>query len=712
MAETTLSSKEIKFWRAEMKLLDDLYKERMIEWQKLIDLYELRFENKIRDLDVTEMVRVPMFYTVVRQIIATVAFNYPKLFFTVEDDEGAGYDVADVLERASSAYLRVSDLKPHVHQGIFDAVSCGIGWLRADYNPPGDDLIPPYVANDAMEEDMVIYNRVPPGFVHLDPQCPPHVLGHARYIRERMWLPLEFLKKDPEIKHKDQIKATTADKKDEMGQGEPTALQAETAETKAVRESLKNGEFVLCDRIHDRINRRLVMFAEGVEDEILIKRHPFANMIFDPKLDSLGNVITQPGTETPVLDMEQGKEAAGWLVESGFQFVPIKFDLSAQNYYPTPHLEYLKDLQDGLVESMSRMSALLKRIARQALIKDTELEEHPELPDRLRRGNDGEYHPVKDLDSVRELNWGSVPSDQYAFEDRCRFYSDATSQVNELAQGGGEEARTATEAGLIAAAASINREWLEAKVAAAYELCVRNAFQVFGDPRYTPENFVVNVAPEGQEKLNRALTSADFMWNFRINVQAGSTRPLFEQLQRVQAVDFWDRAILRPNFDQMELDKFLASAYEIVDPEKLLKDDVNEEAQRAVQLENFLMVTQMDDPGVFPGQDHQVHLEGHGQYQMVPMYQQLLQAAQSVDPATGLPVDPEAAMKLQRIEQVAQQHMVQHQHQLQDEQAAATAPGGGARGGSMPLDTMQGQVQSNAQRMSEQVQADTTDVVG
>ena len=691
-----------------MEILDDLYKQRMKQWQTLVDLHNLEFDEKIRDLDASEMIRVPVFYTVARQLIAAIAFNYPKLFFTVEDDEGEGFPISDILERASSAFLRAANVKPHVHQAIFDALFCGVGWLRVDYNPPGDDLIPPYVANDSMAEDLACVSRVPPGFVNIDPQCPPHMLGHARYIRERLWVPLKQLKDDANISHRREIKATSVNEKDDLVFGEPQRVASETDEQKAVRESVDNGDFVLVDRIHDRMNRRQIMFAEGVEDPIQDIDHPFAKMHFTQRVDLLGAPMFAEDGETPMLDLESGQPAAGWLVESGFPFIPLKFDMSNHSFYPTPQLELIKDLQGAIVESMSRQSAMLKRSARQALVRESEAQANPELVDRLRKGNDGEFHIVQDPDSaMREIGWGSVPGEQYALQDRAQQLVDMVTQVNDLSEGGAGS-RTATEAGLMAAASSINREWMESAVANAYETVVRNAFQIMGDSRYTPEDFVVNVAPDGAQRLTRALQTADFLWNYRVHVQTGSTRPLFEQLQRSQAIDFYDRARNSPNFDPMELDKFLASSYEIADPEKLLVDDMNEEADRAVQLEHDYMFTRMQDPGVFEGQDHQAHMQGHQTYQELPQYQQLLVSAQARD-LGGNYLNPQAVQQVQFIDQLVQGHIQAHGQTLQQEQENIGAPSAAASG---PAQTpLQGQVQSNAQRISNQVAADTAETI-
>ena len=98
-----MTKKEIRFWKNEMAICDRLYKSKTDEWQRLQNLYDLKFEKQIRDLRVDDLVKVSRFYPLVRQIIASIAFNYPKLFFSVEeelDDDGA---IKSMLERTSSS---------------------------------------------------------------------------------------------------------------------------------------------------------------------------------------------------------------------------------------------------------------------------------------------------------------------------------------------------------------------------------------------------------------------------------------------------------------------------------------------------------------------------------------------------------------------------------------------------------------------------------
>ena len=702
-----MNKQQLIYWKSEREMLDRLYRDRMREWQRLTDLYDLKFDDRIRDLEPQDIVRISRFYPVVRQIISTIAFRYPKQFFIIEDE--GGEEVAQILERASSAFMNLANVKDHVHQAIFDALFTGVGWLRLDYNPPGDDMIAPYVTNDDMADDMVSVSRVPPGFVHVDPTAAPHRLGTARYIRERMWVPLKFLKDDPEIQHKRQLKRSSVGDEDELAFGEVMGSQGgDSEELQALKESVDNGEFVLVDRIHDRINRKLIMFADNVEEPILERDHPFIKMSFPQMVNSIGQLIfeeDETGQLTePVLDIDAGMPAQGFLTENGFPFVPVKFDMSASSYYPLPQMAYLEDIQNGIIEQVSRRSDLLKRTARQGVVSESEVLANPDLLERLRRGRDGEFQIMQDINNIKEFNFASVPADLYRHEQSLLAYEDQIAAVQPPTAG---ESDTATEAAVVAAAAQLNGNWMEAKVAQAYELVVRNAFQVMADPRYTPETFALNVAPEGEGMMVRALRNSDFLWNFRIYTRVGSTQPLFEQLEQDRFLAFWDRAANRPNFDQMELDKAMAQAFDIIDVEKLMVSDANVEAQRAAQLENdrFMMGVDTD---VLAEQDHMTHAETHATYREHPRYTELMQAAQMSN-TMGQPLNVQAAQQIQQIDQMIIAPVEAHQAALENEQQGAAGPPGAT--GSVGAEDLMGQVQSNAQKTSQATQAQSDEMV-
>jgi hypothetical protein len=332
------------------------------------------------------------------------------------------------------------------------------------------------------------------------------------------------------------------------------------------------------------------------------------------------------------------------------------------------------------------------------LVNKAELLNNPNLPDNVRRGDDGEIHSVIDVNNFKELQYGSVPAEQYGLEDRANMYIQKVSAISEIGGQGDSSQKTATEAGLVAAASSMLREWMEARVGFTYENLVRNAFQIMGDPRYEPETFKVNVAGNKDQQLSRALKNADFLWNFRVHVQAGSTRPLFEQLEMGKALEFFDRAYGLPEFNNEALAKYLTSAYEIADPEAVLNPDINEEAQQLIALENNMMLTQGQDPGVAPALDHGAHLQGHPQYQEDPSYQEQVQASQqgSLD----------AQQWVEGIDGLFQQHMAAHEQAMQEGEQAAVAPNEvGA-----PILGLNSRVNQNAQLLSQEVQNDTEEL--
>ena len=694
-----MTKKEAEFWRKERADLDKAASERLDEAQSLIDKYDLKFKDKIRDLTENDLVKVSEFYPLVRQIIGTVAFNYPKLFFTIQDDEGTA-GIAQIMERAAQNLMRLTSLKDHVHQSIVDALFNQIGWIRVDFNPAGDDMIPPYVANDAMAEDLVAFNRVAPGFVRVDPMCPPHALGHARYISEKMWVPLKRLRDDKNLKNTKDLKAATPNRVHDIGFGEIMDNKSE----EQVRNAITNGEFVLVERIHWREGKKIIMFADGIDEPLLEKQHPFTKQTYEQVLDAFGQPAFDDNQE-PILDVRNGEIAPGWLVPNGFPFIPVKFDIHPTSYYPLAHLKYVEDLQNAVVESMSRQANLLKRTSRLYAISNDELEEDSEIPDKLRKAVDGEHVSMADPNNIKILDMGGTPSGLFEFEDRARMYIDKITKVNELGQGGGT---TATEAAIVAASTSINEQWMESAVSRVFEGCVRAGFGIMGDPRYTPENFVANTAPDEQQKVSRALKMSDFLWNYRIHVQTGSMQPLFAELQQQKFLDFYDRAINSPNFDRREVDRDMAKAFDMVDEDRLLVPEQHPDADTLAQLENDRIISQLQDVGVQPGQKHQRHLPVHQEYQNSPAYLLLMQRSQAVNELQQ-PVDPQAAQLMQQVDQLMQQHVQAHMEAMDQEQTQEIT--GASPRGNTP-DSIINQVRSNAQTTGNAVKIEAQEQMG
>ena len=711
-------------------MLDTLYRARKAEWKKNHDAFDLKFPGGIRGLEEEDcLLLLSEFFPILRQTIGTIAQNYPRLLFEVDDDEAQGQDIETILERASTSLFKITKVTHHVHQALVDWMFCGIGWVGTDLNPPGDDIIAPWVANDPQAEDLVSFSTRRPWNVHVDPQI-TYTLDEARYIRERMVIPTEQLEKDPNVTKPKEGWPTSGSVPDtEIGFGQNMDEGKSDAEADAIKASLKNGDFQTVDRIHWRTERKLVMFVDGVREPIMEMPHPMARREFSQKLGIgvnretgvLGdqepmferNEETGEETDTPTLDMEHegedghpGDPVTGWLVQHGFPLTPVRLDLHPTSFYPTPLLTYVRDPQEAVVELMSRAAALQKRFSRQILVNDQEEDAHPEAIPNIQLGVDGSGHYVNNHANYDVIDWGGNPQGFSELLDALLMFIERVTRVNELT--GDDTDITATQAALVGAAASVNEKWLEAGVSNVYVELDRNALTIFGDARYTPEAFIVNVAAEGQQQLSRALKQSDFLWNFEIVAIAKSMQPLFAQFQEERETSLYDRGRQNELIDQRELTKRYITSIAEGDPEKLMITEENQEALQLVQFENNYMVSRGEDPGVQPDFDHQVHLEGHPQYKSHPDYQELQQLAQQTSAIDGVtPIRPDAVQQIQVIDQVMDQHAQAHEQALEEQQAGG---GGGATpsAGAGPRD-LQAQVASNAQTTKAAVGANVAE---
>ena len=75
-----MNKKELAFWTDEMKTLDRLYRGRMADWQRLVDLYDLQFDERIRDLQPSDIVRVSRFIRLSGRLSARLPFGIPSNF--------------------------------------------------------------------------------------------------------------------------------------------------------------------------------------------------------------------------------------------------------------------------------------------------------------------------------------------------------------------------------------------------------------------------------------------------------------------------------------------------------------------------------------------------------------------------------------------------------------------------------------------------------
>ena len=670
-----MNQKDIEFWAGCIENSRKYMRARHKVWRDLLKTYDLDFD--VPGLGDDKIVKISRMYPLARQIIASVSFNYPHVYFKVEEPQRQF--ISDILERVANAALEQMDAKREVQQAIFDALFCSVGWIKFGYNPPGDDdIVAPYVVNDSMENDFPYVTRVSPFNIFLDPLTPPHKLSHARFIIEKMLVPLEFVKEDKRFVTRRQIQAMS---EETSGDGFITDFEdaAHSDEQDAVTQSKERGDMVVLYEIHDRMHKKRITFADGVKEPIEEVDHPMLAM--EP--------VTEPDpfTGEPMMTGEFEK-GAGYLVDGGFPYHALKFDQTERSFYGQPPMNYIADTQKLIIESVSRRADLLKRFQRIVLASRREREANQDLGDTLEEGRDGQIIWVEDPNtSMKELNFGAPPPDQLGLEHTAHNLEEQSLNVSQIAMGGGPKV-TATQASLQASFSQVNREWMQLRVADTYKAIVRNTLRMMADARYTPENFLVNVAQDAQDPVFEAVSRDLLRVRFKVDIVAGSMQPLTEQLEREDALQLFSYISNLPEVNRLEAIKGLFKAFRVQDPDKYLAQDENADAIKAANLENVAYLIVGGDPGVTPEEDHQVHLQVHQQLQQLPQFQQML------------------PMQQQQVMQIAQQHMAQHQQYLQQmaQGVQPQAPGGGGSERSESEGGIISLVRSQAQAMSQEVQ--------
>jgi len=668
---------DIKYWRDTIKNCEKFYKPKHEKWKKLIDKYNLDIE--VPGMSKQFVVKISRFFPLVRKLIASIAFNYPKVFMQV--DEEPFENGSDVLERFGNEALDTMNCKPEVHQGIFDALFCFRSFLKIGYNTADTtEAQAPYIFNDALEEDFTFIRRVSPFNVFVDPLVPPNDFSSALYVIEKMLVPLDFAKGDPRFKsHKRQFVAIDSKDSDtalddilvNFENGQPDSSQEEDA----IKEAKRLQKMVLLYEVHDRVKRRRYVFANDIDGPIEDIEHPFLAR----------EAITRPDPFNPAAQLLTGQfgQPEGWLTTEGFPYHSMSFDI-ADRFYGTPIMEYVSDPQQLVIESMSRRVDLLKKHARITLGNKAEKNSNSNLPDDLSTLNDGAILWVQDPPTaMRELSWGAPPQDQIQIERDALAYEAQILSVE------ARNSNTATEASINASEAQLNREWMQVAVVDAYRWAIDNALSIMSDQRYTPNNFQLNISPDGEQVQLAALQNYWLQGRRRIDIEAGSMLPLIEQLERNDTLGLFDRIIQLPEVDRNEAVKMLIKAFRKIDPEQLLKDDANADAATAAQLELQVLFQSGQMPPPVAEQDHAAHLEMH-QHQLAQM-QQAVQQGQV------------APQMFSMIQQHVQMHM-----QFQAQAAGAIGRiAGGSTADAGPND-LQGQVQSNAQEVAQTVQQSTT----
>jgi len=650
-----MKKEHVDFWQKTFKSSEAYMLPKHKIWRRLIKQYRLEYD--LKGLKKSRIPKISRFYPLTRMIITSTMFNTPKILVKVEDNTVAMN--SDVVERIGNQALELMNVKREVQQAGFDSLYCYMGWLKYGVNPPGDeDIVPPYVANDSFQNGMVYAQRVSPFNMFPDPLCAPHNLSTARFIWEKMTVPLEFVKQDKRFDQRliGQLKPLSDEQADAemLAEAQERTFESQDEET-AWRDSRMEGDYVVLREVHDRVHKKLYTFADGIENgqPIEDRPHPFLAGISEEAPDPVTGEPKLTGTFTPT---------GGFLVDGGFPYGTLAFDLSHDELYGLPMMAYAEDTQKGIVESLARRRGLLKRGTRIILGNKAERQENINLGEELEEGRDMALAWVNDVhNSFYELQQGNPPPDQLGYESDLRNYEEQTLSVSQLQAGYGPR-RTATEASLMASFGQLNREWMQSKVADLYEQIFINTMRLMSDKRFTPENFLVNTAIDDTTPTFDIVRADMLQVRFKVHVEASSMKPMFEELEKEDGLALFNYLIQMPEVPRPEALKHLLRTFRVPNPEKFIGQAARFDAQRAAGTENNLLImTAM--AGVpapvqpHPRDDHTAHMPVHNQLQQSPGFQQLQ------------PVQQQQVMALM------QQHLQGHQQLMQQAAQAGGAVG-------------------------------------
>jgi hypothetical protein len=704
-----MKEKDREFWRKSIENRKKYMQRHHQSWASLLEGYEMRYT--IPGID--DPIKISRFVPKLRKIVAAIAFNYPTIFLKVDDPpvdpntQKPIENISEILQRGANDMIEIMVVKPEIHQMLFDALFKYRGWIKGGYNPPGSDSVLPWVANDYLEDDFPYVSFVPAENMYPDLFTKPNNISSAKNIVEEMLVPLEFAKKDDRFAYRGQMKPYNGPDKQKLmdtytDASEDSTLPWAEEEKEQLAEALQLDEYVLLHEVHDRVHRRRITFCNDIEQPIEDTEHPFA---YRQPVN-----VPNPATGVPMFSGDTEEEIEGFLYNGGFCYYTMQIDLSSK-FYGTPVMGYQNDLQNLIVESLSRRVDIADRGKTILLMNKAEVTNNDEIAKTVKNADDQEVVTVQDYNNFKEVTLGTVPPEQHRLEQDARQYE------NELLEVGAVQTNTATEAAAFMSDAQLNREWMQTPVQEAYSWIVESSFSLMADPRYTPEQWNLNMAKEGEAPIDSALQNWWLTGRHRVEIQAGSMQILVEQLRRDDTLQLAGWLANRPEIDQKQLIEMVIDSFNVGIGHDLFIDDINADAVSAANLEHQLIMLGQDVPAL-NGQDHKVHHEQHTkwmqeqlpQLQQNQMNQQVQQGMQQGQNAQQ--IMQQAQQQAQQVIQRAQAHLQQHVQMIEQAgQQLGTRAGGGAAAaaaaGGGPS-SIQSQVNSNAQKLASAAKAEAS----
>ena len=694
-----MTQDKIDYWKQTIAMCEKAMTPRAKAWADLRKGLGLKYDIP----GLSEPIYIARFYKIVREIIASVMFRHPYVYIKAEenprDPDSAEIlqDASPILEAFANDALEIMDCRPKVQQAGLDALFCYRGWLKIGVVPPGGLGVAPYSGSDTMTEDFTCLEWIPPEQVLTDPLVQPHDFYTSRFVIQKMFPSIDDLAKDPRFDGSKTQLAGIRNKAQASTQDKNLTIKyqydgLDDTQSEVLREAHRLAMTQCAYEVHDRLNQQRIYFVDGIEAPIEEIDHPFlaytTETVPDPLEGDARPLLRRKRTD-PKLKAEGVQARKKFLVEGGFPFMTLCFDLAHEFYYDPP-MAYENPLQQAIVKIITRSMDLLQRFKRHPIISRAEWDTNQvHIKNILGKGADGDPLILDNMDAIRaELQWGNVPDGTADLEQSLLAYEAQTIRTTTSSQA----PDTATEVAVDASETELNRNYMQAPVERIYIQITRNTFSIMSDPQFAPKEHRLRVPSDtSQEMTNLALKAWMLTGRYTCNIAAGSSNILYETMQKDRAKWVVDQLRASSNVDQLKLDKYIIRAGGEMDASQLLKDGANTDAEKAAELELQIIFAYQHDPGVTPGEDHRTHLSRQSP-QAVAQHPQFVALA---------PEMQQMALRLTGA------HAQAHQQAMEQEMQSGGrggAPAGGDNGrmkGS--VDSLISQVQSNAQRTSDMV---------
>jgi hypothetical protein len=697
-----MTPEDITYWQDTIKMMREDRKERVEKWTKLKEKLGLGYT--LGKLTKKNTIYVGRFYKILRELIATIAYRYPYIFMKAEDDPAdpnSGDLIIgnqDVLEDLVNDSLSLMAAKPRVKRCIFEAAFCSRGFIKLSVMPRIGRSAMPYTPSDLVPPGFPYISFIPTARMLTDPLVSPEDFRSSRFCGEEMVISLPGLLRDERFANSEAQIRRLIDQKErgsarteishELFGGESAPDMMDENKKKTLEKAYQLGLYSTAYEIHDRENRMRFFFLEGLDEPIEEIPHP---MFVDvptsttgmPEEDEL--TVPDPFTGRPLLKRSTSNGASQSekipLIEGGFQYYSLAFDIY-DDFFGDGIMAYAEPMQDAIVKAATRTADLLERFKRISTGRQSEADANENFKKNLRDVEDGEILMMEDENSIRPLDWGSIPPDLNRFSDQMLRYEEEI-----VRSAGSANPGSATEAAIGASDAQMNRDYNQDPVEEMWTWIAKGTMNILADPRLGADiNYDMITTKFGADRIKGALDMWRNHGRVNVSVAAGSMNVLYEKLQKDRALSMVNFMRQSPNADQLELDRYIIRAHGDISPEKLLRDDANVDAAKAAELENQWFMQYLTDPGVTQGEDHSTHirLQTPDAISQYPQFQQLPQEHQ------------------QMVSQIAQTHLDAHNQAFAQAQGRGAPGAGGAQPKAGP-DSLISQVQSSAQKTQDVV---------